>query len=103
MGSYNTKESRIRTSIKKGLQRKFGGKWICIHGGPFQEAGISDIIGLCQSKFFAIEVKVPGKEDHFTDLQQQFIREIEHAGGYGKMVVSKTEAINFVQEVLGGT
>lgn len=45
----------------------------------FGGAGVPDRVGLYKGKFFAIEVKRPGKEP--TPLQWRRMREIEENGG----------------------
>jgi hypothetical protein len=91
-------ESSLVTKIKKALKKQRPGRWIKIHGGPFQEAGISDIIGCYMGKFYALEVKLPGKEKNLTDLQEQFIEDIISAGGAGGMITSVEQALKIVKK-----
>jgi hypothetical protein len=53
------KETRLQQKIKKDLVAAVGGKWVKIHGGPFQEAGLADLDGVVQGLSFRFEVKVP--------------------------------------------
>ena len=50
-----------------------------VAGGPYQQAGVPDIVGCLGGKFFAIEVKVPGNKP--TPLQEKVMQDIENAGG----------------------
>ena len=50
-----------------------------VHGGPFQTAGVPDIVGVYQGRFFGIEVKAPGGKA--TVLQLLTIAAIRRAGG----------------------
>lgn len=55
--------------------------WFKVHGSPYQQSGISDIIGLVRGKFVAIELKV-GK-NRLTALQSRFLAEVRRAWGIG--------------------
>jgi len=74
-------EGALVSAMKKALAKELGGRWIKIHGGPYQEKGLSDIIGCLDGRFIAIEVKMPGKEDTVTDMQQRFIDQVLESGG----------------------
>lgn len=74
--------------------------WKVIHGGPFQEAGMPDLIGLVNSKFFGIEVKLPGKENTLTGLQQDTLDSINNNGGYATMSTSVKHSLKFVRSKL---
>ena len=91
-------EAYLTDKIKKALRTKCGGRWIMIHGSGYQETGISDIIGCYRGVFYAIEVKLPGKEKTLTLLQKDFIYDIRKTGGRACMVTSVEEAISFVTE-----
>jgi len=90
-------EASLVTRIKRALKRERGGRWIKVHGGPYQEAGISDIIGCWQGTFYAMEVKLPGKEKTLTNLQQAFIDDINGSGGRATMITSVDQALKFVK------
>ena len=68
-----------------------GGLWVKIHGGPFQEAGISDIIGCYEGHFVAIEVKVG--TNTATDLQLIFLKHVKESGGRYGVAYSLEEAL----------
>ena len=91
-------EAKLVTKIKKALKKEYGGRWVKIHGGPYQEAGVSDILGCYKGKFYAIEVKLPGKERTLTELQQIFINDINAAGGKATMVTSVEEVLKFIKK-----
>jgi len=55
------------------------GYWVKIHGGPYQVAGIPDIIGCYQGRFVAIEVKFGTNGP--TKLQEIVLGLIAKAGG----------------------
>jgi hypothetical protein len=91
-------ESMLQRRIKKELKSAIGGWWIKIHGGPFQEAGIPDLLGCVDGKFFALEVKRPGEKP--TQLQIEAMKDIKLAGGTVAVVETPKEAINVVQKAL---
>lgn len=51
------------------------------HGGPYQKAGIPDIIGAYRGRMFGIELKMPSK--YPSPLQRKTLRDICAAGGVG--------------------
>lgn len=71
-------ETLIVEKIMLRLQAE-GGFWIKIHGGPFQLAGIPDILGCYKGRFIGIEVKCPGEVP--TTLQWKMIKLIRKAEG----------------------
>ena len=90
-------ETKLVKKIIKALEKQFSPSlWTKIHGGPYQVTGISDIIGCYKKEFYALEVKVPGKEHTVTARQQLFIDLINLAGGHGTMITSVDQGISFV-------
>lgn len=84
-------ETRLSEKVLNTLKSQ-GGWWFKVHGGPFQLAGVPDIIGCWQGLFVAIELKVPGGEP--TKLQLLVIEAIIKAGGRAGIATSVEEAIN---------
>ena len=85
---------KIMTKLEKGP----GGIWIKVSAGPFQVAGLPDIIGCYKGLFFGLEVKLPGKENTLTKIQQFWIRKIVEAGGIAHMVTSVEQALEIVNK-----
>ena len=85
--------------VKKTMARltKEGGLWIKVSAGPFQVAGLPDIIGCYNGRFYGLEAKLPGKERTLTKIQQWWISEINTTGG-GKATMFTTveQAVEFV-------
>lgn len=76
-------------SKKIALKMRQRGCWaVKIAGGPRQGAGLPDIIGCYLGVFLGLEVKLPGKENTVTVLQQARLDAIEAADGVGRMVTS---------------
>lgn len=72
--------------------RAEGGRWDKIHGGPYQAAGIVDIIGCWKGRYIAIELKMPGEVP--TDLQKLFLNEVHDSGGIAGVAYSVKEALD---------
>lgn len=71
----------------------------------FLMKGTSDILGVCQGRFFAIEVKTPSTIKRFTqhptlsDLRQQtFLSQVMGSGGAGICVSSLDEVIEWFRQ-----
>jgi hypothetical protein len=90
-------EARLQRRIRKALEEYFFGSfWFKVHGGPYQSAGIPDLLGCVDGRFCALEVKVPGGKGA-TRLQLATIDKIRKAGGIAGVVTSSQEAIDLVQ------
>lgn len=85
-------ESKLVNRIKSVLKVKHGCFVIKIHGGPYQQAGIPDLVGSYKGTFFGLEVKMPDKLDTVTKLQQTTIQEIRDSGAYAEVISSVEEA-----------
>jgi hypothetical protein len=92
------KESALVKKMMEHLERKVGGLWIKISAGPFQVAGLPDIIGCYEGRFYGIEVKIPGKEHELTKIQKYWIDKINKAGGKATMVTTVKQAEDFVRD-----
>ena len=62
------------------------------HGSPFQRKGRPDIEGCLDGQFVAFEVKLPGKKNTLTRLQQRALQDIRDAGGRAEVIESVAEA-----------
>lgn len=81
------KESDLVNKILTDLRGQYPSSfWTKIHGGPYQRAGIPDIIGCHNGRFVGFEVKLPGKEHTVTALQQYTLEELAKAGAVTGMV-----------------
>lgn len=84
----------LETSITKSIQKsaKSRGWWVMkIAGGPFQKAGVPDLLLVKSGRAVFLEVKQPGKKP--TPLQVRVMQEIEGEGGAPCFVVtSRSEA-----------
>jgi hypothetical protein len=76
-------ENQLQERVLKRL-RQGGGKWINVHGGPYQTPGVSDILGCYEGLFVAIELKNPKHHDArkvLTLPQREFLQQIKDNGG----------------------
>lgn len=95
-------ERRITDGILAYLRNRPQTWRFKVGAGPFQASGLPDIIGCSDGRFFAFEVKTPGRKA--TPLQAATLAAIRRAGGVAETVTSVDEA-RFVldgQEVTGG-
>lgn len=96
-------ESKLVSKIRSSLQTKYNVQVLKIHGGPYQQNGISDLLCNVNGIFLALEVKVPGKKNTLTKLQQRFLDTVTEHGGYAHVVDSVEEAEGFVEVILDET
>lgn len=89
-------EAQIKKQILKVLKEQ-GGFWRKIHGGPFQESGLPDIIGCYQGKFIGLEIKKPGEEA--TPLQLHVLDEIKKNKGLAAIVESVQDVLILLSPV----
>ena len=85
------KEKTIVKSIRRFLDQAYPGVWYKIHGGPYQEAGIPDIVGVHKGRFCAFEVKRPKRMDKVTINQQYQLDRLKKAGAITGVVTSVEE------------
>jgi hypothetical protein len=62
------------------------------HGGPMGKKGVADIIGCLHGRMFAIEIKTA--KGKVAPAQQQFLDDVNAAGGLGLVVRSMEDVIN---------
>lgn len=84
-------EGVYQTAIMDHIRKKAAEKgWKCkiwkAVAGSYATSGVSDVVGVVNGVFIAVEVKRPllGKP---TELQKSFITQIEAAGGLGCVAV----------------
>lgn len=89
-------EARLRTRIVKKLNMYGNGFWFVIHETMYGQNGISDILGVYNGQFWALEVKMPGKEHTLTERQARFLKMVRKMGGHGAVVTSVDQACSLV-------
>lgn len=89
----------IKAMKKYAAERSNGILVVKIHAGPNQPIGLSDIVGCYLGTFFAIEMKLPGKEGKLTERQQQKLDKVEQAGGHASVQTSILGCIGVLKEI----
>ena len=92
-------EARLQRRIQKALRQQTGGFWFKVWGGPFQLAGLPDLIGCVRGRFFGLEVKRP-KKGRVSEIQWDTLGKIQDEGGCAQVVTSPDEAIEAVKSSL---
>lgn len=96
-------EKHVVEAIRKAIEKEYPSSWLFkVHGGPFQVAGIPDIVGCINGRFVAIEVKFPGKENTLTQIQKTMIKKIHRAGAITFMTTSVEHAMSRIKLELDG-
>lgn len=93
-------ESVIVRRIQKALDIHYPGFYFKVHGGPFQRAGIPDIVGVHKGRFIAIEVKRPSGKHPYSKLQLLNIKKINLAGGIAFGTTSPEHVITEMEKRL---
>lgn len=75
----DTPETKFKRKVLKTL-RAIPGLW-CVKTEQRTIAGIPDIIGCYQGRFFAFELKVPPNKVKTGSLQEHVLSHIERSGG----------------------
>jgi hypothetical protein len=84
-------ESRLVIKIQERLHRTPQCWHMKVHGSMFQAAGIPDIIGCYQGRFFGLEAKVGANEP--TVLQTKCMDKLKAAGAIVAVVRSLEDVI----------
>lgn len=103
-------ETRLQRRIQKALKKRHPNSWwFKVWGGPFQSAGIPDLVGCVPititpdmvgktfGLFCAEEVKLPIKSSKPSELQLLTIEDITYAGGCSGIVRSTLEAVELIE------
>jgi hypothetical protein len=100
-----TNEAGLVAQIGKRIHKDYPDSWVMkVHGGPFQMAGVPDLLVCVDGYLIGLEVKFvrPGESsDHArlraTAQQRHQIRSINRAGGVAGVVVSVEEALALIE------
>lgn len=94
-------EKSVTAAIVRHLKGVPGLWFFKVAGGGFQRAGVPDIVGVWQGRFFALEIKRPGV-GRLTALQRAAIESIRAAGGVAEVVTSAAEARAALEKIKAG-
>lgn len=98
-------ETALVTKIAKAIHVEHPRAWVFkVHGSPWQESGVPDLIVLVDGLFIGMEVKhvKPGESDQHareraTPKQRMQIGKINQAGGMAGVVISVSEALEMIE------
>ncbi len=93
-----SKKMALRIRTRGGWARK-------IAGGPGQ-AGLPDILACYRGHFIGLEVKLPGKENNVTVLQQATLDAMKNGGGITAVVTTVQQVdriMDRIDKAYGGT
>ena len=103
-------ETALQKAILKTLWLRFPGCLferinagvVMVEGRPFRAApkGWSDIIGIVEGRFAALEVKVAPRKP--TKHQVEFMARVRRCGGFACVVNSPLDAIGAVERAMKG-
>lgn len=83
------KESVLTKKMVELLKAR--GAWARkIHGNMYT-AGLPDITACYRGWYLALEVKVPGRENTVTAIQQKTLDDIDEAGGFAQVVTTLSD------------
>ena len=72
------------------------GAWVFkVHGSPYQQVGVPDLLVGYKGRFYAMEVKRPG--GRLTPVQAKVIEEIKASGSVAGRVESIEEAMKLLE------
>ena len=89
-------ETALKNRVLKYLNGLPACKAIKIHGSEYMEAGTPDIIGCIKGRFFAIELKEPGKKPE--PIQKLRLRQWYDADA----LIGVAESLDDVESILEG-
>ena len=89
------KEATIQRQIIEHLRGM--GAWVFnVHGSPYQQVGVPDLLVGYQGRFYAMEVKKPGGQ--LTPVQKKVIETIQASGSIAGRVESVADAMELLQQ-----
>ncbi len=87
-------EKHIVKKIKTKLEAE--GYWVMkIHGGPYQMAGLPDLLAIREGKSYWVEVKQPGKKA--TPLQERTLIKLRKYGCRAGVATNVEEAMEICE------
>lgn len=107
-------EARITNAILTYLRKIPGSWWYKVHGGPYAQRGVPDILGciltsmsetethrlVYEGRMFAFEVKRPEKKGNTTVWQRKTIEAIRVTGAIVHVVTSVDDVEELLRPVL---
>jgi hypothetical protein len=96
------RESRLSRRIIQRLQQEFGLRIFCfkVWGNEHQQAGLPDILGCIEGRFFGLETKLPESRENVSMRQELTHTMIRQGGGFVRVVTSTDEAVEALYDLL---
>lgn len=91
-------ERTYTTRLVEELRKLPTSRWIKVGPGPYQEAGLPDLIGCVQGRFIAIEVKVKGNRP--TEKQAAVLASLNAAGSLTLIVFAGADPRKVITVIL---
>lgn len=93
-------ETRLVHQMRHAMMVKYGSDIVIIkqHGGPYAQAGVSDLLICFRGKFIAVEVKSPDTNHGVTVKQQAFLETVREAGGISFVCYSVDDLLATLDE-----
>ena len=87
-------ETTLQQNIAKAIKRRFGKRaWVMkVHGGPYQKAGVPDLLVIIDGRAYWLEVKMPGETPE--PIQVAVMRELVDVGCRVAVVTSVDSALS---------
>lgn len=103
-----TTEKGLVNAMMRGIREEYPDVWLIkVHGGPYQEAGVPDLIGCVRGRMFAIEAKLrrpgesaPAARARTSTRQRVQIERLLAAGASAGVALSVEEALGIVRQAL---
>ena len=97
-------EAKLVAQIVTAIEKKYPSAWVRkIHGGPYQHAGIPDLLVCVNGILVGLEAKAlqPGESEgharaRATIIQTEEIKRLHEAGAMAGVVLSVEEALELV-------
>jgi hypothetical protein len=100
--SMTQPESRLSRKIRKHLEETYPGIFVFkVWGSEHMMAGLPDLLGCWQGRFFGLEVKMPEKRMDVSPRQRFVMRLIADAGGTVAVVTTTSEADVVIRSIPG--
>lgn len=102
-----TTEKQVERAIREAILEAEPRAWsLKVHGGPYQDVGVPDLLFCIEGRLLAIEVKVrkPGESIHalvrrVTLNQKKQLRELKSAGAVAGVATSPEEALILLESL----
>jgi hypothetical protein len=101
-------ESQLTGQIQKAIQTAYPDSFnFKVHGGPYQLAGMPDLVACVKGLFIGLEIKhqKPGESEthargRVTTIQTIMLDKVKKAGGASSVVLSAAEALEVIGDAL---